>query len=402
MPKGGFAPARRVVLAGDRCWARGLRAGLHRSDVLQRVRARADLPGWGRVVLYPPAGGDVRLDGSGGSDQQAVCRLHPPVRRRRRDPGGGLRERAAQGRCRPPAPGRVWRRGGDLPRRGGAGEDQHVSHREAAQPGDRNATRGPWPQPRWSTSTTCMARTSTLPRSLSSSPATSRASRQKAIARAAARSVARVASGVIGDGRDCGGEARRTPRDALPMLHCRPDSFQVDQGSKEQLCSGSSPTASAVTCRAGSEPIRRLHVLQLLLLTRRSLLAGRVLRLLVAARDLLLDYVDRRLRRRSSRARAVWLSHMNPLISPLPEDWPREIARAGHSAVESALQSKLEPTQPGRARPGRDPGAARALLAIDHTRNGRLASRRPGRRSRPASPADSSQSRREVAGTPSY
>ena len=35
----------------------------------------------GRVVLYPPPGGDVRLDGSGGSDQQAVCRLHPPVRR---------------------------------------------------------------------------------------------------------------------------------------------------------------------------------------------------------------------------------------------------------------------------------------------------------------------------------
>jgi len=79
-------------------------------------------------------------------------------------------------------------------------------------------------------------------------------------------------------------------------------------------------------CRVASEPIPLPQVREMLLLTRRPLLTGCLLRLLIATRDLLLELVDRRLRRRSSRARGVWLNHMNALVPPAP--W-----RIGHGRV---------------------------------------------------------------------
>src|SRR5438270_1002690 len=101
----------------------------------------------------------------------------------------------------------------------------------------------------------------------------------------------------------------------------------------------------------------------MLLLALCAPLAPRLVRLLVAARDLLLELVDRCLRRRSSRARAVWLNHGSSLLPPRPRDLATDATRRGRrgrkpsgryrqaptgSAARPPERSTPRPTAPGR------------------------------------------------------
>src|SRR5205807_6199008 len=91
-------------------------------------------------------------------------------------------------------------------------------------------------------------------------------------------------------------------------------------------------------CTSGSqaqlEPLPLSLVREVPLLARLALLACRLVRFLVAERDLPLEPVDRCLSRRSSGPRAEWLIHRSALLSCPLKDRPRENARAKHSAVE--------------------------------------------------------------------
>ena len=87
--------------------------------------------------------------------------------------------------------------------------------------------------------------------------------------------------------------------------------------------------------RQGSAPpIPFASSLHLLLLTGGPALARLLVGLLVAARNFLLDLVERRLRRRAPRTRATWFGHLRPPLHRSLGNEPRENARARHSEVD--------------------------------------------------------------------
>src|SRR5436305_3211563 len=81
----------------------------------------------------------------------------------------------------------------------------------------------------------------------------------------------------------------------------------------------------------------------MVLLARYAPLAPRLQRLLVAARDLLLELVDRRLRCRSSRARAVWLNHGSALLPPRPRELATDATRRGRRGRKASGRYRRAP-----------------------------------------------------------
>ena len=121
--------------------SRGLRGGVDRPDVSQRVAAPAGLRRRGAGLLRRPPRLPLRLHGVDGPDDQGVRRRHPRLRRRPRAGAGVVRQGPAQGRPRPGVPGEVHRRGGGAVRRPGPGEGRGVAHPAPLQPGDRGQLR---------------------------------------------------------------------------------------------------------------------------------------------------------------------------------------------------------------------------------------------------------------------
>ena len=165
--------ARSVADVLDR--SRGLRGGVDRPDVSQRVAAAAGLRRRGAGLLRRSPRLPLRLDRVDGSDDQGVRRRHPRLRRRPRPGTGALRQGPAQGRGHPAVPGPVHRRArgccssAGRRRRPGCGAPNAGTTRRPAA-----ATRG-WCAPRRSsTSSTSIAWTPTSARSSSSSAPTSR------------------------------------------------------------------------------------------------------------------------------------------------------------------------------------------------------------------------------------
>lgn len=91
----------------------------------------------------------------------------------------------------------------------------------------------------------------------------------------------------------------------------------------------------------------------MLLLVRCALLACRPVRLLIAARDLLPELSHRRLRRRSSRARATWLNHRRALLAVLPRRLATGECESKTLGSGDAYPSVRSTGAAARARPGR-------------------------------------------------
>ena len=143
----------------------------------------------------------------------------------------------------------------------------------------------------------------------------------------------------------------------------------------------------------------------MLLLSRCALLACRLLRFLIAARDLLLELGDRRLGRRSPRAWPTWLNHRSALLPVLPrrlatgesqEQDPRRWRCMSESTLGPTQRGEPARKKPSVTRPARysssiNPKAKGALLSrakglTASALDGHLRSRRPrplpiGRRS---------------------
>src|SRR5579859_2410469 len=80
--------------------------------------------------------------------------------------------------------------------------------------------------------------------------------------------------------------------------------------------------------------------------------APRLLRLLVAARDLLLELVDRHLRRRSSGTWAVWINHGNALLLlPRPRTLTTDATRRGRGGRKASGRCRQAPDHRARSPP---------------------------------------------------
>ena len=116
--------------------ARGVRGGVHRPHVPERVAAAAGLRGRGGGVLRRPPRPPLRLHGADGPDDQGVRRRHPRLHRRAGSGAGPLRQGPAQGRGHRGVPQGLHPARGGAVRGAGPGERRGVAHPAAVQPGD--------------------------------------------------------------------------------------------------------------------------------------------------------------------------------------------------------------------------------------------------------------------------
>ena len=155
--------------------SRGVRGGVHRPDVLQRLRARS---------CSTPAGCSATSSASSGCRSprprrwgRSATGSAPAMRRFARDqqvPWVDFAKGQRKDDVMHEHLARFDRRGGGAVHRAGAGEDQPVPHREAPQRRRRRPTRGSCAPPGWSTTSTSTPSTPTSGRSSSSSAPTSR------------------------------------------------------------------------------------------------------------------------------------------------------------------------------------------------------------------------------------
>ena len=122
--------------------SRGLRGGVDRPDVSQRVAAPVGLRRRGAGLLRRPPRLPLRLHGVDGPDDQGVRRRHPRLRRRPRS-GVGVASPRASARTTSPSEflARFTDDGGGAVRRPGPGEGRGVAHPAPLQPGDRGQLR---------------------------------------------------------------------------------------------------------------------------------------------------------------------------------------------------------------------------------------------------------------------
>ena len=154
----------------------GVRGGVHRPDVSQRLRAAVAVRGRAGRLTCTSSWGCRSPRRRRWPDHRRVRRRDAPLRRDRAGAVGGLREGPAQGRRDARAPGRVPRR----PHEGvlfvGRAQEKTALFRTEKAPRRRRQvlSRGSSRPPGWSTTSTSTAWTPTSGRSSSSSAPTSR------------------------------------------------------------------------------------------------------------------------------------------------------------------------------------------------------------------------------------